>query len=188
MSTHIRIITVAAILLLASTELRASVVNHGFANLKTAGTGGTYAFSGDDFSTSGALYLGNWEVFGYTGCQICTVGTAVGVHGLITGSDISNGGYFEFFGPTVVLLPGVVTGDFTFNGWLCVGGFFCSLTRPITGSGSVEIESKLNPFYVDKIEVQRLTYIFSTPEPSFTPMIALGLLALASAKHLRRLL
>lgn len=183
MSNHTRIITVAAILLLASTELEASVVNHGYVNLGSAGYGGRYAFSGDDFSASGGLYLGNWEVFHY--CSICTVGTAVGVYGIISGSDISNGGWFEFFGPPVVLLPGIVTGDFMFNGWLCLGDYFCSLgTRPITGSGSVEIESRLNPYYVNKIEVQRLTYVFSTPEPSMAPIIALAL-SLLTAYRIR---
>ena len=187
MSTHTRLITAAAFLLLASTELRAAVVTSGFATIGPNIGSGTFAFYFDDFPPKGGhLYTGNWELFSCY--DRCPVGTSLGAHGLIGGGDIDGGGNFEFFGPPVILLPGIVYGDFTFNGEFCFGNDCEFGTRPLTGSGRVKVESELGlfPFYSDKILVQRITYVFNPiPEPSFAPMIALGLTALILRNRFR---
>ena len=190
-----RILVPLAWLQLSTAVSSASVVNRGYVFVKNGGSGGSFDYGGDGFSASGGLYLGNWAAFigpPGRGCLTCPTGTIVSVNGIITGGDIgaSDYGRLQFFGPNVALVSELVVTEFTFTGALCPNPppGMQPVCRDLTGSGQVEIRSRFgyDPFLTnpDFASIQSLTYVFSTPEPSFAPMITLAI-AFAATYRIR---
>ena len=182
-------IVIVAMLLLTSNVATATMVDGGFLTATRGGNGGSYNIFGNGFAGHGGIQQGGWFLF--INCSGCPGGTVSSINGAVSTGDVDGGHTFYFTGPSVILTQGLVFADFSFEGYFCQGAYanYCPLgLLPITGSGQVKIEVVVDSIPPDpyRIRVNSFTYTFNqTPEPSFTPMIALGLVTLASIKRVR---
>ena len=193
-------IIIMAMLLLTSKVATAAMVDGGFVIVTNGGFSGSYNIFGNGFAGNGSIFAGGGGWYPFINCRSgCPSGTVSMTEGRVSGGDLEGSHYFHFNGPNVIITQGLVFADFWFDGIFCLSGPpNCKPLGmlPITGSGQVQIEVVVDSIFPDpnRVRVNSLTYTFNqtsnnqTPEPSFAPMIALGLLGLASAKHLRRLL
>ena len=201
-----------AVLVLLTTYLGASTITAGYIDVPYSGYPGTFSLSGSGFTVDGRFYPdgGVWEAL-Y--CRGCAPGTPVGVYGTQLGNDFSGGsatiwGHFfpsvnwgdfyaagpsEFLlnGPDIVLGSGAGTyrGTFSFGGLLCGTDpqVFeipnpCIVNLGMNGTGIVSIDvSEVNGLLM----VDRVTYAFTTPEPSTLALLGSAVLGFGAAFRAR---